>query len=432
MPVSQQRILLGVVTAVLAVLIVVDLVRGDISGEGLPRALVSWGLTLVGCAALHWRRRWPVGVAVFLMLCNAVYFPLSERDVPVLLVAFAFTLFKAAADGHLLATVALGVSTMLAVTLTEQLASANGRHVDDTSIFLLLGWFVGVIAAGHAYNTRQAYLREVEQRALAAERERDVRARQSATEERLRIARELHDVLGHNISLINVQSAAAMHRHEKGRTSAAEMVPAMEAIRDTSREALRELRATLGVLRQVDETAPTAPADIGLAEIGGLVDRACAAGVAVRTVMDVPEEGPPLPPQVGLAAYRIVQESLTNVVRHAEATRAVVTVRLEGEGPGADADAGEGSAEGEGEGEGGDVSGASVRLRIEDDGKGMPGVLDATGRHSPAGLGGSGLGGMAERARALGGELTAQNITDRSGGISGFRVEARIPVGERR
>ncbi|QIB47752.1 sensor histidine kinase [Streptomyces aureoverticillatus] len=412
MSLSPRAVLVGVVAAVLAI---ADLALESSSGDSAPVTVLSAALTLAGFVALRWRRRRPVWVAVFVLACSMAYFPVSERDVPVLLIAFAFALFTVAAEGYLLAAVTLAVSTMLMIAIPEQISSSDGRHVDDTSIFLLLGWFVGLVAAGHAYSTRLAYLREVEQRALAAERERDVRARQSAIEERLRIARELHDVLGHNISLINVQSSAAMHRHAKGRTGAAEMAPAMEAIRDTSREALRELRATLGVLRQVDEAVPTVPADAGLTEIAGLADRASTAGLSVRTVMEVPEEVPRLPPQVGLAAYRIVQESLTNIVRHAEATEAVVTVRLEHDG----ADAGDG----------GDTS---VRVRIEDNGKGMPGALDGAGRHSATGLGGSGLGGMAERARALGGELMAENIPGRTGGISGFRVEARIPVEDRR
>ncbi|QKW08070.1 sensor histidine kinase [Streptomyces sp. NA04227] len=406
---QSQRAVVGGVLA--AVLVVAVLAVESSSGDSVPVTVLSGALMLAGFVALRWRRRRPVWVAVFVLACSMAYFPLSERDVPVLLAAFAFALFTVAAEGYLLAAATLAVSTMLMIAISEQIGSPDGRHVDDTSIFLLLGWFVGLVAAGHAYSTRLAYLREAEQRALAAERERDARARQSAIEERLRIARELHDVLGHNISLINVQSSAAMHRHAKGRTGAAEMAPAMEAIRDTSREALRELRATLGVLRQVDEAAPTVPADAGLTEIAGLADRASTAGLSVRTVMEVPREVPRLPPQVGLAAYRIVQESLTNIVRHAEATEAVVTVRLEHDGGAAD--------------DGGDTS---VRVRIEDNGKGMPGVRDGAGRHGATGLGGSGLGGMAERARALGGELTAENIPGRTGGISGFRVEARIPV----
>jgi signal transduction histidine kinase len=237
------------------------------------------------------------------------------------------------------------------------------------------------MAFGHAIRVRQAYLHEARQRALSAERERDARAQQSATAERLRIARELHDVLGHNISLINVQSAAALHRRAKRPGETAELVQALESVRDISREALRELRATLGVLRQVDEAAPTAPA-AGLDRLPELTDRAGAAGLDVRLTT----EGEPasLSPQISLAAYRVVQESLTNVTRHSGATSVTVTVAYAPD---------------------------RLRLTVEDDGRGAPD--DATG---------SGITGMTERARALGGDLTAENTG------TGFRVTAELPL----
>ncbi len=412
MATATKRLVFGVVTAVaVAALLLWDFgpdgAGGGTGGQASwARAVLGWSLIVLGCGALYWRRRWPVAVAVLTLVCNAVYFPFADRDLPLLVIAFAVALFTVAAQGHLVAAVTLAVVTMLSIVVSEQLLAQGERNVDDTAIFLLTGWFVGLVAVGNAYSTRSAYLREAEQRALAAEREKDVRARQSAAEERLRIARELHDVLGHNISLINVQSGAALHRYAKrgADASAAEMLAAMEAVRDTSREALRELRATLGVLRQVDEAgqaahAPTAPAPTGLAQIAELAERAGGAGLQVRTVLDVPDApggpGSELPPQIGPAAYRIVQEALTNVVRHAGARTATVRVRADRH---------------------------EVWLSIEDDGSGAP-----PGDAAPEG---SGLGGMAERARALDGELTTGNVTDAAGRVSGFRVEARLPVRE--
>jgi signal transduction histidine kinase len=398
---ATRRILTGVAAAAaVAAMLTWDFGRDGLGEASWPRAVLGWALIVVGCGALWWRRRWPVAVATVVLVCSACYFPFADRDLPFLVIAFAVALFTIAAEGRLVAAVTLALSTMLAVVVSEQVLGEGQRHVDDTAIFLLAGWFVGLIAAGNAYSTRLAYLREAEQRAQAAEREKDVRARQSAAEERLRIARELHDVLGHNISLINVQSAAALHRYAKRRDAAAagDMVPAMEAVRDTSREALRELRATLGVLRQVDDAAaPTAPAGSGLAGIAELAERTGGAGLRIRTELDVPVEGAGegLPPQVGLAAYRIVQESLTNVVRHARAATATVRVWREG---------------------------GEVCLSVEDDGAGAP-PGDARG-------GGSGMSGMTERARALGGELTTGNVTDGTGTVRGFRVEARLPVRE--
>ncbi|OEU85091.1 sensor histidine kinase [Streptomyces oceani] len=421
-----KRVLLVVGALALATMIAWDIVTRP--GGSVPRVLLVWSLTGAGAASLRWRRRWPVQVAVFTLLCAAAFFPLAYRDTPLLLLIYAFALFTVALEGHLTAAVTLGAVTMLGITVVE-IGPSGERHVDDTSLFLLTGWLVGVIAVGHAMRSRQAYLREVEERARAAERERaaaerekEVRARQSATEERLRIARELHDVLGHNISLINVQATAALHRHARGlganpTTAAAPapgggaapdaaegMVPTMETVRSTSKEALRELRSTLGLLRQVEEEAPTAPAEVGLPQLSELAARARVAGVEVRTELAVPEEAQPLSSRVEKAAYRIVQEALTNVVRHAGATSATVTVRYERTG-----------------GHPTSATGPHVRVMIEDDGQGVPPDEE---------LDGSGLEGMAERARALGGALTSGNARDGSGSVRGFRVEATLPAGD--
>ncbi|MDG9702947.1 sensor histidine kinase [Streptomyces sp. DH37] len=377
-----------------------------------PKMALDWALIAVGCGALYWRRRWPVPVALAVLLCAGVYYPANPYDSPLLMIAYAVALYTVAAEGRLTAAVTLAVLTMLAIGYGELAPRpGEGRHVDDAAMVLLTGWLFGVIAAGHAQRNRLAYLREVERRAVAAEREKEVRARQSAVEERLRIARELHDVIGHSLSLINVQSGAALHRHARrpGRTE--ELVAALEAVRGSSRDALRELRATLGVLRQADEeAAPTAPA-AGLEDVGALVERARAAGLDASLVTEGPR-GRPVPPQVGLAAYRIVQESLTNAVRHSGARRAVVTVRYAEDG---------------------------VRVRVEDDGRGAPeaagggsGDAGRDGDRDAGGTTGSGIAGMAERARALGGELTAGNVREEGGTerILGFRVEARLPLGD--
>ncbi len=362
---------------------------------------LDWALIAVCCGALYWRRDRPVAVAVVVLVAAGAYYPLGPYDSPLPMIAYVVALYTVAAEGRLAAAVTLAVLTMLAIGYGELVPrSDDERHVDDAAMVLLTGWLFGVIAVGHAQRNRQAYLREVERRAIAAEREKEVRARQSATEERLRIARELHDVIGHSLSLINVQSGAALHEHARRPEGTKGLVDALEAIRASSKDALRELRATLGVLRQADEeAAPTAPAP-GLEEVRELVERARSAGLDVRLVVEGPR-GRPVPRQVGHAAYRIVQESLTNVTRHAEARRVVVTVRYEGD---------------------------DIRVRVEDDGRG------AAEEDTAAGAGtGSGIAGMAERARALGGELTVGNAHEdgvREGGAGrGFRVEARLPLG---
>ncbi|MEU4076723.1 sensor histidine kinase [Streptomyces venezuelae] len=383
---SARAVDVLVAGVVLVVVAVWTLVSARYASEPAARTVLGWALILVGCGALCFRRRQPVTVAVVTLLACVVYYPLSAQDGP-LMIAFALALYTTAAEGRFAAALALAAVTLLAVGIGEIRQQPGHRQIDDTSLVMLAGWLISLVAVGRAQRTRMAYLHEVEQRALAAEREQEARARQSATEERLRIAREVHDVLGHSISLINVQSGAALHRLGKGpapEAGLATATEALEAVKATSKDALRELRATLGVLRGADEPTPTAPSSSGLALLADLAERARSTGLDVRT--EVTGRPVSLPPPVDLAAYRIVQESLTNVTRHAGAS----TVRV-GLDWGADA----------------------LRLRIADDGAGA-----REGRPL-----GSGIRGMAERARAFGGELTARN-----GDGGGFLVDARLPL----
>jgi signal transduction histidine kinase len=214
-----------------------------------------------------------------------------------------------------------------------------------------------------------------------AEVTRAEEARRRAGEERMRIARELHDVLAHNISLINVQAGVALHLMDE---QPGQSRTALQAIKQASNDALDELRSVLDVLRQGDEAPPRSPAS-GLAELDSLVAGVSATGLEVRTrVEGVPR---PLPAGADLAAYRIVQEALTNVTRHAGPASATVLVRY-GQG--------------------------DLTVQVDDDGRGP------SATRSP---GGNGIRGMRERMAALGGELSAG---PRPGG--GFRVQARFPL----
>jgi signal transduction histidine kinase len=222
------------------------------------------------------------------------------------------------------------------------------------------------------------------QRRQAAERTQAEEARRRAGEERLRIARELHDVLAHNISLINVQAGVALHLMDE---QPGQSRTALVAIKQASNDALGELRSVLDVLRQGDEAPPRAPAS-GLAQLDSLVAGAGATGLEVRTrVEGLPR---PLPAGTDLTAFRIVQESLTNVTRHAGPASATVLVRY---GP------------------------DDLTVRVDDDGRG-PAAAAGPGN-------GNGIRGMRERVAALGGELTTG---PRPGG--GFRVQARLPIDE--
>ena len=240
--------------------------------------------------------------------------------------------------------------------------------------FAIAAWLLVLLAAAEALRGRH-------ERAAEARRARQEEARRKADEERLRIARELHDVLAHNISLINVQSGVALHlmddQPEQARI-------ALEAINEASADALREVRTALNILRGSKEEPPRAPT-AGLARLDELVSRAAAAGVGVS--LEVQGDPRPLPASVDLAAFRIVQESLTNIVRHAEAGSAKVELTY-GNG--------------------------DLTLQIDDDGGGPA---------AQAG-GGSGIAGMRDRATALGGELEAGPQP-----TGGFRVRARLPLG---
>jgi signal transduction histidine kinase len=219
------------------------------------------------------------------------------------------------------------------------------------------------------------------QRRLAAERSRAEEARRRAGEERMRIARELHDVLAHNISLINVQAGVALHLMDE---QPGQSRSALQAIKQASNDALGELRSVLDVLRQGDEAPPRAPAS-GLAHLDSLVAGAGATGLEVRTRIEGTPR--PLPAGTDLAAYRIVQESLTNVTRHAGPASATVLVRY-----GRD----------------------HLTVQVDDDGRG-PAATN--------GPSGNGIRGMRERVGALGGQLTTG---PRPGG--GFRVLAHLPL----
>jgi signal transduction histidine kinase len=227
------------------------------------------------------------------------------------------------------------------------------------------------------------HVREVEQRAEEAERTKDEAAQRRAMEERLRIARELHDSLTHSISVICVQAGVAAHLARK---RGEEVAPALLAIQEAGAEAARELRTTLSVLRS-DENGDSS----GLGRLESLVARAEGAGLPVTVTVTGTER--PLPPEVDQAAYRIVQEALTNVGRHAG--RASASVHLW-------------------------YTPGNFSVQVDDDGAGTGASAGAGPRPAGTGLG---LIGMRERVAELGGRLRAG---PRAGG--GFQVRAEFPA----
>jgi signal transduction histidine kinase len=248
-------------------------------------------------------------------------------------------------------------------------------------MFYAAGWIVSAGVMVVTFQMWQRSIREAEQRAEEAERTRDEAARRKAMQERLRIARELHDSLTHSISVIRVQAGVAVHLARK---RGEEVPPALLAIQEAGADAARELRTTLSVLRSEEDNDGS-----GLSQLDSLVARARAAGQPVTVTVTGAERA--LPPEVDQAAYRIVQEALTNVSRHAG--RACASVHLH-------------------------YTPGALAVQIDDDGTG-----GRTGTGSrPAGPG-LGLIGMRERVTALGGRLRAG---PRDGG--GFQVRAEFPA----
>jgi signal transduction histidine kinase len=247
--------------------------------------------------------------------------------------------------------------------------------------FYAAGWLISAGVMGVAFYMWQLHVREVEQRADEAERTKDEAARRRAMEERLRIARELHDSLTHSISVIQVQSGVAVHLAGK---RGEEVPPALLAIQEAGADAGRELRATLSVLRSEEDGDCS-----GLGQLDSLIARAQSAGLPVTVT--VTGDAWSLPPEVDQAAYRIVQEALTNVSRHAG--QATASVHLH-------------------------YTPHAVTIQVENDGTGH--VSSAGARSAGPGMG---LVGMRERVSALGGVLHAG---PHDGG--GFRVRAELPA----
>lgn len=332
-------------------------------------------LVAAGSLALAAHRRSPravLAVTTASMFAYVVHaHPGSWVALPVVVAVHA-----AARSGHRAQAIGAGALFLLGY-LVVLLDAVPGVQDTVERMLLLLGWFLCAGVTGLIDKNWQAYLRQTEQRALDAERTREEAALRRAGEERLRIARELHDSLTHSISIVKLQAGVAVHLARKRGT---EVEPALLAIQEASGEAMRELRSTLEVLRtDVVDTGT------GLDRIDELAERARAAGIAVVVTRDGVER--PLPADVDGAAYRIVQEALTNVARHAD--RATTTVRLL-------------------------YTDSTLALRVDDRGPCLPGD-----RITP----GTGLTGMRERVTALGGTLEAAPSAH-----GGFSVRAELPL----
>jgi signal transduction histidine kinase len=338
-------------------------------------ALDGWAyaLLVVGPAALFFRRRWPVPVLAFVFAATLAYWLLGYPHGPNF-VALIAAFVTVAVRGYRVVTwgaLGLGYVAFLGLGALVGVVDLRWGAVVGTAAWLL------VIGAGtELFRSRRMRFAEARQ----TRRQESLRR---VGEERLRIARELHDVLAHNVSLINVQAGVALHLLQKD-GEAKEVEPALAAIKQASAETLREMRSVLGTLRQADEAAPRAP-EPGLGNLEALVGRMREAGVEID--LSFTGERRELPGSVDLAAYRIAQEALTNVARHAPGQPARVEVAYDEEG---------------------------LTVTVSNPtAAGAPGAPEA----------GNGIVGMRERATGLGGTLEAGRD-----GEGTFTVRARLPL----
>ena len=341
--------------------------------------LAAYLLLAVPALALIWRNSRPVEVLALTVAGAVGWAALGQIDGAALVPVIVGVYWVALTRPRRIA-VAAGLAGAAAIFVTEGLLGPFGWFGGPNATMwpeLLAAGAIGAYVAA-----RRQWLAAESDREMRAEQAREEETRRRVDAERMRIARELHDVVAHSMAMINVQATAASMQLAADPASAAE---AIQAIRRASKSGLRELRAILEVLRQVDGGSPAVPVP-DLRAIAALVEATSAAGTPAT--LESAETPDPLPPPVALAAYRIVQESLTNVVRHAGRVAATVGLRQDG---------------------------GYLHVDVVNDGGAAPAAFsEGTG---------AGLAGMRERAAALGGTLDAG---PRPGG--GFAVHARLPV----
>jgi signal transduction histidine kinase len=359
-----------------------------------PLAAVS-ALAVVSCAVLPLRDRAPLTAMAATTVCGMLVVPaglwLTPFVVaPAVIAAYSVGLLTARRD----AAIALLVSAALLVAPTLLLGDLSWQDVSRLGAVAAFPSLAGVL--GYSTQNRRAYLALVEERAQRAEQSRDSEASRRVAEERVRIARELHDLVAHQITLANAQATVAAHvfdsRPEQTRTSLKQLV-------ETTSNALDDLRSTVGLLRQSGDAAMLTPAEPapGLSRLPTLLESFHRAGLEVS----VHHEGTvrALPPGLDLAAYRIIQEALTNVTKHAGTGSAQVSLTWTRD---------------------------RVTITIADDGAGARTTLSAaegmagTTADRPPGYG---LIGMRERASAVGGELSAGHRPE-----GGFLVSSTLPI----
>ncbi|AUH43074.1 sensor histidine kinase [Streptomyces sp. CMB-StM0423] len=378
--------LVGVVVACLALF-------GGVGESAHRPDAFGWLLLFVMVAVLAWRRHYPMAVFLVSVLPEAPYHILDNihsAPTPTMMVA----VYSLAVAGPRLRTLLITCGlVVLAVTMLTLRNADQGAELLRTS-----GWVMSVALLGEAVRVHRNYVGAIVERAERAERTREETAARRVAEERLRIAQDLHDLLAHSITLIGVQTSVAAHLlvADPGRLDRAALADALDGIAGTCRDSRVELRTTLQVLRGGDAVDGTRPPP-GLAGLDDLAAAARSGGAELR--LDVADAARDVPRGVGAAAYRIVQQSLTNAVQHAgSAVHVRVAVTYD-----------------EGAGE--------LRIAVVDDGPDHPAKAAAAPAAGAGARPGYGIVGMRERARSVGGTLEAARRTD----AAGFAVTAVLP-----
>ena len=343
-----------------------------------PTTVLTWLLAVLICAPILTHRRFPVASVAVCLTAVVVYSAGDYVAYPGLAIfVLTFDIALHSKERIALATlVASAVVIWVSVSLQPGAVAVLATYI-ESELGILVAWL-----SGRNLRHRRARWAELAARAERLEREREEEARRAVAEERLRIARELHDVIAHSMSVIAVQSAVGNHVIDTQPTEARQALAAIEA---TSRSALTEMRRLLGVLRQEGEPRGSLAPAPGLADLASLVGQVQDAGLRVWITVD--GQRGPVPPGIDLSAYRIIQEALTNVIKHAAASSAQVTISYRPD---------------------------SVTVEITDQGS-----------SGPPGRTGSGHGiiGMRERVAVFGGEFAAGPGPD-----GGFRVRACFPI----
>ncbi|MFF0308711.1 sensor histidine kinase [Streptosporangium sp. NPDC004379] len=367
-------------------------ISADVGGETAP-PVTAYLFAVTFGALMFARRRFPVAVLLVTAAGLVAYYVLRFPPVGLAL-PLAGALYSAAEDGRWRWAAGTAAAVTALSTFFRFREGDDPAYLFGLELASTVALMVAMIALGDGIRARRLLRAEIRDREARAAAERERAAALRAEEERLRIARELHDVLAHTVTVISVQAAVAAEALEDDPPAAA---TALGVIREAGGEAMRELRATLGLLRGdsgdgrdggTDGNGVLAPVG-GLAQLDRLVRTAGDSGLPVR--LRIAGEPVDLPRVIDTAAYRVVQEALTNVLRHAGAASAEVLVRY----------------------------GAELVITVTDDGRG------ATGHGSRPGEG-RGLLGMAERVAVLGGALRTGNGPD-----GGFRVAVTLPLAPR-